>query len=62
MRFAALLTITLLAGCQDRYRYPCQDPAMWDKPVCKKPICSSSYTCPDQLASPEVRKVEEDVR
>jgi len=55
-----ILSLVFLAGCQDRYRYACQDPQNWDQAICKKPICSSSYTCPDQLASPEVRKAEEE--
>lgn len=55
-----MLSLMFLAGCQDTYRYPCQDPENWERPFCKKPICSSSYTCPDQLASPEVRKPEEE--
>lgn len=58
MKYA--LVLVLLAGCQDQYRYPCQNPSNWNEAFCKRPVCSSSYTCPDQLASPEVRKPEED--
>lgn len=57
-----LAALLLLAGCQERYRYACQDPNNWGQPFCKRPYCSSSYTCPEQLASPEVRRTEEEVR
>lgn len=62
MKYAALIAALALMGCQDRYRYACQDPANWSAAICKKPICSSSYTCPEQLSAPEVRKIEEEVR
>ena len=39
----------LLAGCGERYRYPCQDPTNWDKQECKKPFCSANGTCPEDL-------------
>jgi hypothetical protein len=31
------LPIVIAAGCQERYRYPCQDPNNWDQPMCQKP-------------------------
>ena len=33
----------------DRYRYPCQDPANWDKDFCKMPICDVNRTCPEHI-------------
>lgn len=45
-----------LIGCQDRFRYPCQDSKNWDKDECKKPLCSVTQTCPDQLTKPEDMK------
>jgi hypothetical protein len=60
MRYLFVVALLSLVGCQDRYRYYCQDPGNWEKKACKKPICSSSYTCPDQVSTPEVRKVEEE--
>ena len=35
----ALLAVLLLAGCEDRYRYDCQDPENWQEEICKKPKC-----------------------
>ena len=46
--FVPLLAI-FLAGCQDNYRYPCQNPDNWDKQYCKKPWCSANGTCPEDL-------------
>lgn len=33
----------------DRYRYPCQDPANWDKDICKLPLCDTTRTCPEHI-------------
>jgi hypothetical protein len=41
--------IFVLTGCDDRFRYPCQDPDNWDKQECKKPWCSADGTCPEDL-------------
>ena len=39
-----------LAMCSgDRYRYPCQDPANWDKDFCKMPLCDVNRTCPEHI-------------
>ena len=45
-----LLFPLALAYCSgDRYRYPCQDPANWDKDYCKMPICDVNRTCPEHI-------------
>jgi hypothetical protein len=46
-----LLVLPLgLAMCSgDRFRYPCQDPANWDKDFCKPPICDVTRTCPEHI-------------
>ncbi len=46
----------LLVGCEDRFRYPCQDPINWGKDECKPPICTATGTCPDMLVKPEEKK------
>lgn len=33
----------------DRYRYPCQNPANWDKEICKMPLCDVNRTCPEHI-------------
>ena len=44
--FSAILTVM---GCQERYRYPCQDPNNWEDKRCQKPYCSANGTCPEDL-------------
>ena len=34
-----LVPVGLAAFSGDRFRYPCQDPANWDKAECQKPQC-----------------------
>jgi hypothetical protein len=43
-----LLPLTLFA-CDERYRYPCQDPENWETKQCQKPFCSANGTCPEDL-------------
>jgi hypothetical protein len=33
----------------DKFRYPCQDPANWDKDMCKFPQCDVTRTCPEHV-------------
>ena len=33
----------------DRYRYTCQDPANWDKDICKLPLCDITRSCPEHI-------------
>lgn len=51
-RFIFLLSLAL-AGCTDGFRYPCQDPANWETPQCKPPMCTATQTCPDDVNPPE---------
>jgi hypothetical protein len=58
-RFLFIL-IALLAGCEDRYRYVCQNPDKFDLPECQKPRCLFTQTCPEYLVAPVLTpKVEE---
>ena len=50
------VALVLLTGCEDRYRYPCQDPLNWQNAECKPPICTASGTCPEMLVKPEEKK------
>jgi len=49
MRYWIAITALFLAACGDQYRYPCQDPANWDKDFCRKPICDINRTCPEHI-------------
>jgi hypothetical protein len=44
-----LLPIGLAAFSGDRFRYPCQDPANWDRAECQKPRCEVTRTCPEHI-------------
>ena len=44
-----ILTALLLVGCEDRYRYPCQDPENKDNPECNRPACEADGMCYDKL-------------
>lgn len=44
-----LLPLALAIFGGDRFRYPCQDPANWDKDICKMPLCDVTRTCPEHI-------------
>lgn len=49
--FILLLLPLALAYFSDgeRYRYPCQNPANWEKEMCKMPLCEVNRTCPEHI-------------
>lgn len=49
MAFLLALPIALAAFGGDRFRYPCQDPANWDKDFCQAPKCDVTRTCPEHI-------------
>lgn len=53
---ALILTMLALAGCEDRYRYPCQNPDNFHKPDCQKPKCLFTQQCPEYLVAPILEK------
>jgi hypothetical protein len=44
-----ILPIGLAIFGGDRFRYPCQDPANWEKDICKFPQCDVTRTCPEHV-------------
>ena len=53
LRFICLiLALVWLSGCEDKFRYPCQDPKNWESDECKPPICTATATCPNDLIPP----------
>lgn len=57
MRYILILLLPLaLIACDERYRYPCQNPENWDMKQCKKPYCSANGTCPEDLKHYEKEK------
>ena len=49
MRKTIFLLALLLVGCEETYRYPCQDPANKDKAECNRPACEADGFCYDKL-------------
>ena len=53
---ALILALVALVGCEDRYRYPCQNPDNFHKPDCQKPKCLFTQQCPEYLVAPILEK------
>jgi hypothetical protein len=49
LAFLIALPLALAVFGGDRFRYPCQDPANWDKPMCQKPACDVTRSCPEHI-------------
>jgi hypothetical protein len=57
--FAPLMVaFLLLSGCEDRFRYDCQDPDNWEVPECQKPKCVASGYCTEYLVTTDEPKDE----
>lgn len=53
MRYLVIIAaIMALAGCEDEYRYPCQNPDNFHAPDCQKPKCQFTQQCPEYLVAP----------
>jgi hypothetical protein len=48
----ALSAVFILAGCEDQYRYKCQNPDHFNAPECQKPKCLFTQMCPEYLVAP----------
>jgi len=62
MKYIFLFAVMLLAGCEDRYRYYCQNPDNFHAPQCQKPKCQFTQTCPEYLVAPILEKKVNDVQ
>ena len=49
----------LLVGCEEKYRYPCQDPQNWEKSDCQRPRCEVDGQCRDDLTGGVSEKIIE---
>ena len=56
MKYALLAALMLLAGCEERYRYPCQNPDNFQKAECQKPKCLFTQMCPEYMVAPVLEK------
>jgi hypothetical protein len=50
------LLLVLITGCEDRYRYYCQDPKNFAQKRCQKPDCLFTQDCPEYLVAPILEK------
>jgi hypothetical protein len=41
-----------MGACEGHYRYPCQDPANWDKLECNNDVCKAEGTCTADVLAP----------
>jgi hypothetical protein len=55
-KFLVLSLLLTLMGCEDHYRYHCQDPANWAQKRCQRPDCLFTQDCPDYLVAPVLEK------
>lgn len=57
MKTLAIIAVALaLAGCENSYRYYCQNPDNFHKPQCMKPKCLFTQDCPEYLVAPILEK------
>ena len=49
MKALIFVGVLALVGCEDRYRYPCQDPANHASAACQPPVCETDGTCTKYL-------------
>jgi hypothetical protein len=57
MKIALLvLALVALVGCEDRYRYKCQNPDNFHHADCQKPKCLFTQQCPEYLVAPILEK------
>jgi hypothetical protein len=60
LRAATVASLLVLAACEDRYRYDCQDPANWQEDICKKPKCVAMGYCTEWLIDTGEEEVVEE--
>lgn len=56
MKYFVLLALSLFTGCEDQYRYFCQNPENFAHEQCQKPKCQFTQTCPEYLVAPILEK------
>ncbi len=56
MKYLILLGLGFFTGCQEQYRYYCQNPEHFHAEQCQKPKCQFTQTCPEYLVAPVLEK------
>jgi hypothetical protein len=62
MKYVLLVLLVFLVGCEDRYRYKCQNPDFFHAEECQKPKCLFTQQCPEYLVAPILEKKINDVQ
>jgi len=62
MKYVLLVLLVFLVGCEDRYRYKCQNPDFFHAAECQKPKCLFTQQCPEYLVAPILDKKVNDVQ
>lgn len=52
MKKLLILSLLMLMGCEDHYRYTCQNPDNFYLKECQKPKCQFTQQCPEYLVAP----------
>ena len=52
MRYFLLVMMIFLGGCENVYRYPCQDPANWNVEFCSSKQCAADGHCTRDVLGP----------
>jgi hypothetical protein len=56
MKYIFIFAALMLTGCEDRYRYFCQNPENFHAAQCQKPKCLFTQQCPEYLVAPILEK------
>lgn len=62
MKYLLVVIALMLSGCEDRYRYFCQNPDNFHAEQCQKPKCLFTQMCPEYLVAPILEKKVSDVQ
>jgi hypothetical protein len=61
-KYLLIVIALMLSGCEDRYRYKCQNPDFFHAEECQKPKCQFTQQCPEYLVAPILEKKVNDVQ
>ena len=61
-KYLLIFVAFMLQGCEDRYRYKCQNPDYFHAEECQKPKCLFTQQCPEYLVAPILEKKVNDVQ
>ena len=62
MRYLLIFVAFMLHGCDEKYRYFCQNPDNFHAEQCQKPRCQFTQTCPEYLVAPILEKKVDEVK